>query len=72
MEDDNNKKSWKEHSNDYMLKLSGTKLGQTDYDPNADYSGEEPPVSLKKFGLILLGMVGIILVAVGIMFCLHI
>ena len=67
MEDDNKNKSWKEHINEYLLKLSSTKLGQTDFDPNKDYYGEEPPMTLKKFGLLILGMLGIVLIAIGVM-----
>ena len=64
---ENKDKSWKEHINDYILKLSSTQLGQTDFDPNKEYSSEEPPVNLKMFGLILLIMAVIIAVAAGIM-----
>ena len=66
MNDDENK-GWGKHINDFLLKLSGTKLGQTDFDPNKDYSGEEPPVNLRTFGLLLLFMLVIIAVAAGVM-----
>lgn len=58
----------KKFLDDFMLKLSSTKLGQTDYDKDKDYNSEEPPVSLKQFGYMLLAMLVIVAVGAGIMF----
>ena len=58
----------KKFLDDFMLKMSSTKLGQTDYDKDKDYNAEEPPVSLKQIGYILLAMVVIVAIGAGIMF----
>mgnify|MGYP006988867072 CR=1 FL=1 len=46
------------------------KLGQMDFDPDKDYSREEPTVSIKTIDLIFLSIIVIIAIAAGIM-CLY-
>ena len=59
--------SMAKHADNFMLKMSSSKLGQTNYDPNKELTGDAPPISLKQFGMILLALVIIILVAAGVM-----
>ena len=62
---ENEKKTWKQHNDEFLLKLSSTKHGQVEAEPNGE---DAPPANLKTIGLLFGAMALIILVAAGAYF----
>ena len=52
------------HADNFLLKMSGTKLGLPDYDYDKDYSKEEPKASVEVIGIILIA--GLFIIGIGI------